>query len=711
MFRKAFSRRGIVVAAGVFVVCALLSAMGHGATSAVTQPMGVRWTALAPRFSGGSAGKLNAFAYVQSNPDVMYVGGGWGNTPRESPSQAGIYKTTDGGKHWKTADNGLTNPDGTISSVVNGLWVDQSKPSVVLAATEFGGTFRSTDAGKSWTNVDPAESTQFSQTGRALYLAARSGVLRSTDDGATWTVSLAAAAGATTVVTAGGATYAGTASGDVYRLSGSAWTAAGHAGTGAIHDLAVDPFNTRVVYANVDDAKAWNQNLYATIDGGKRWKRVHCACSIGAQALAASIGATDRIYLGDDGGGWIYYFAADGNPRPTLSRGAQTFGADMRYIIPVAGSGSNDACYFVSDQGLYHVPSCTAGAPTGLSNQIPNALAYDATLSGDATNIVIALQDYSAVSGSGGGSQLHFVNYSGEGGETFLDPYNPVDCYFAHPDDGLYRSVDACKTFAVPAGSGIESLTFDPSTANKLYAVTNADTSGAQVAVSHNGGATWTPTGWAFKRPYQVVVSPADAETILVATGVASSRPHFYYSHDGGATWHEAKGLPQTAFNLNVGLYFPTHRFYAAYAPNAAGTVLLADHDPATDNILLYRSVDNAQSFALVSTLVQPSPPRPWPNLLFPVSDERPGPEIPYYATRFYGNRLAFNPQAPSSATPTVVLTTRFGAFASYDVGSSWSRIDALAIPHHFIGVSWVSGYVYLASFGEGVIKSVAPLQ
>ena len=88
------------------------------------------------------------------NPNIMYVGGGWGNTPRESPSQMGIYGTTDGGAHWTALDNGLTNLDGTISSVVNGLWLDQSNPSVLLAATEFGGTFRSTNGGASWTNVD-----------------------------------------------------------------------------------------------------------------------------------------------------------------------------------------------------------------------------------------------------------------------------------------------------------------------------------------------------------------------------------------------------------------------------------------------------------------------------------------------------------------------------------------------------------------------------
>src|SRR5476649_568356 len=179
---------------------------------------GIRWLSLGPAGSQIGSGKLNAFAQVLSNPKIMYTGGGWGNTPRESPTESGIYGTTDGGATWTPMNNGLIGPDGTISSVVNGLWLDQSNPSVVLAATEFGGTFRSTNGGSNWTNVDASEATQFAQVGTKVYLASRRGVLVSSDDGATWTVSLADMSGANTVVTAGGATYAGTTGGDVFRF-------------------------------------------------------------------------------------------------------------------------------------------------------------------------------------------------------------------------------------------------------------------------------------------------------------------------------------------------------------------------------------------------------------------------------------------------------------------------------------------------------------
>jgi hypothetical protein len=159
----------------------------------------ILWSSIGPHDAGGWDGKVNAFAYFENNLQIMYIGGGWGNTPKESPSQSGIYRTIDGGAHWTPANQGLTNRDGTVSSVINSLWLDQTNPTVVLASTEFGGTFKSTDGATTWRNVDRSEATRFSQGTAGLFLASRKGVLLSTDDGDTRAVSLPLTEGATTM--------------------------------------------------------------------------------------------------------------------------------------------------------------------------------------------------------------------------------------------------------------------------------------------------------------------------------------------------------------------------------------------------------------------------------------------------------------------------------------------------------------------------------
>jgi hypothetical protein len=705
---------GGLTLAGLVIACSSGSSAGNpfapnsnaGFYNAQELRKSIRWSSVGPTLRHGNAGKLNAFAYVQSNPEIMFVAGGWGNTPRESPSQAGIFRTDDGGRHWAPADNGLTNPDGTISSVVNGLWIDQSNPSIVLAATEFGGTFRSIDGGASWKNIDRAESTQFAQLGSALYLATRRGVLMSTDEGATWQVSLADGAGATSVVTAGGATFAGDAAGYVYRLSGAAWLLVGHVGTGAVHDLAVDPFNTDTVYANVDDIDAWNQHLYGSLNGGKTWLRIICPCAVGAQAIAFSNVVPDRLYLGDDGSRAILYFPADGRHRPKMYPGGATKENDVRYIIPVAQNGSSqESCYLLTDQGLFYDASCTSGPAVGLTHEMANFLAYDVTLPPNARNIVVPLQDWNAVAGSTGG-KLHFLKAE-EGGESFMNPYNPSSCYLAHPDEGIYISSDGCATFSGPHAHGIESLAFEPPNGRTMYAIMRDDRKFARVSISTDGGLTWRRAFREFQNPYQVVVSPRQPKFMLVATGTASTSNDVFATHDGGATWQESTGLPQSTPLIEQ--YFPAHQFYAAFDPSVPNTVLLADHDPVTNNVLVFRSVNGGLTFILASTLVQPPTQRPWPDFQLPPDDGHLDRHARYYATRFYANRLAFEGQAPSGCKPSVVLTTRFGAFQSFDTGNSWSRIDTSAIPHHFIGVTWVNRILYLASFGGGVIASADP--
>ena len=472
----------------------------------------------------------------------------------------------------------------------------------------------------------------------------------------------------------------------------------------------MDPFDTRVIYANTDDQGVWNQCLHASTDGGTKWTAINCNLfSIGSQAIAFSNVTPHRLFVGDDGSGSILYFKGDGNPNPTISRGAYGT-SDVRYIIPVKGkSKSDDACYALTDQGLVSTPTCSSGSVTYLSLQVNNTLVYDVAVSPGGKDVAAPLQDNNSASTTDGG-RTWIGGPVYEGGEARWHPDNSGYCYIAHPDVGLYISTDRCATFS---GVGLtpESLTFDPDNPKILYVVNGADGSSSEVEKSTDKGLTWTSARWNFTNPYQVAVSPTDAKSIIVATGTSTTPSKLYYSHDGGKTWTESTGLPKTQRVSPADVYFPTHRFYAAFDSKDAQTILLADHDPKTDNILMYRSTDGGQTFTHIHTFVQPPPQRPWPNLLFPEAGEYKPKDSYYYATRFYGNRVVFNPN-PQSGDPDVVVTTRFGAFLSTDLGTTWKRIDNAAIAHQFEGAAWDGqGYLYISTYGQGIIRSTKPVQ
>src|SRR5438309_553448 len=94
-----------------------------------------------------------------------------------------------------------SDPDGASGGRVNNVAVDASTPGRVFVASEFGGLFRSTDNGLTWSHldghvptvtsdvkVDPTNSNRVYATsfydGRAN---SRSGINMSTDGGNTWT--------------------------------------------------------------------------------------------------------------------------------------------------------------------------------------------------------------------------------------------------------------------------------------------------------------------------------------------------------------------------------------------------------------------------------------------------------------------------------------------------------------------------------------------
>ena len=116
-----------------------------------TTDSGATWT---PIFDSMPMSSIGAIAVAPSNHDVIYVGSGEGALRGNITYGDGVYKSTDGGKTWSNI--GLKD-----SRQIGALIVDPNNPDIVLVAAighAFGpnserGVFRTTDGGKTWNKV------------------------------------------------------------------------------------------------------------------------------------------------------------------------------------------------------------------------------------------------------------------------------------------------------------------------------------------------------------------------------------------------------------------------------------------------------------------------------------------------------------------------------------------------------------------------------
>src|ERR1051326_8618413 len=155
--------------------------------------------ALSYRFIGPPGNRVSAVAGVPGDPSTYYAGAASG----------GIWKTTDGGAHWRPIFD--AQPVASIGALAvapsdsNIIWAGTGETFIRSHISMGAGVFKSTDAGATWQKmgleptariariaIDPrnANGVLVAALGHAYEPQAERGIYRTADGGATWTKTL-----------------------------------------------------------------------------------------------------------------------------------------------------------------------------------------------------------------------------------------------------------------------------------------------------------------------------------------------------------------------------------------------------------------------------------------------------------------------------------------------------------------------------------------
>jgi photosystem II stability/assembly factor-like uncharacterized protein len=475
-----------------------------------------------------------------TNTRILYAA--TGIFDRDEVRPEGVRKSTDGGKTWRNINRGLPN------LTVGGLVMDPRHPKVLYAATgrhngfgggpqaAWGGVYKTTDGGESWSEVLRRPSDYFPVTAITLapsnpdvvYVAPSvSEFYRSKDGGKTWRHFPmhpdGASVGIPIAVTASpvdaDTVYLNSYIGGVFKSTdgGETWHIASAGYTGAqTSDVAIDPAHPELVYA------VGRQGLARSATGGSRWtypsqNEFIEAASLSvnpsdAQDVLLSLRFNGAIFRSRDGGrGWrrVLWAVPDSH-----------YPHNLHGFVKFARSRSDPRVIYA------------AGRTAGLSAERP-------TLSIGVHKSVDGGERWAAVN-AGLSADLN-VN------AVAVHPAEPNLAYAGTGGNGVYRTTDGGAQWQ-PVGLAqidVRALAVNPVNPNLLYAGTERN----GLFVSADGGRIWRQAEAGLEPNasiHSVVIDPADPQIVWAAdyhSGV-------YRSVDGGKSWAPVnRGLSTRAVN------------------------------------------------------------------------------------------------------------------------------------------------------------------
>lgn len=653
----------------------------------------------------------------------------------------GVWSTTSGGLHWTNLSDGFFK-----RASVGALALAPSDPNVLYAGmgestirgnvSHGDGVYRSTDAGRSWTHAGLAETRHIGKVRvhpsdpDTVYVAAlghahgpneERGVFRSHDGGRSWNKIL----------------YRGPDAG--------------------VHDLVLDPFNPRILYAAAWETRRtpWSltsggpgSGLFTSSDGGDTWTEISrnrglpkgLLGKIGITASAARQGRLYAIVEAEDGA----VFRSDDGGR-TWERGSEDRLLRQRawyYHHIIADPTDADTVWVLSVETY----RSTDGGRT--FHEVP-------TPHGDNHDLWIDPHDRRRmIQGNDGGATISF-----DGGESWSSQYT-------QPTAEFYHVIADTRTPYRIHGAQQDNTTMSLPSRSPLAAISHADSweigggESGYVAVrpdnpdiiyagsylglltryDHRTGETRNISVWPddtmgagakearyrFQWTFPIVLSPHDPN-VLYATG-----NHVFRSTDEGATWQtvspdltrndsskfDASGGPLTGDNTGAEYYGTVFAF--AESPGEPG-VLWA----GSDDGLVHVSRDNGATWSNVTppdlpdwaliSIIEPSPHAPGAAYIaatrYKLDDFSPW----LFKTDDYGATWT----RISEGLPETVFTrviredpthrgllyagTETGLWASADDGQTWRPLtgNLPVVPIHDLVIREPEGDLIVATHGR----------
>jgi photosystem II stability/assembly factor-like uncharacterized protein len=516
-----------------------ISLLLAGAASAQVDPsafQALRWRSIGPE----RGGRVTAVAGLPGDRLTYYMGATGG----------GVWKTTDAGINWTPISDRYFKT-GSVGSIAvaesdpNIIYVGMGEACLRANISHGDGVYKSTDAGRSWTNVGLKDSSQIGKVwvdpknANLVYVAAighpygpnkERGVFRSTDGGNSWKNILF-----------------------VDDKTGAA-------------DLSVDPHDTKIMYATTWQVlrQPWDiyefgpgSGIYKTADGGDTWTRLKEGLpklDMGKIGISVSPADSNRIYAtigGDDGG--IFRSDDAGKSWQLLNGSFEMHSRQYYYGHIFADTQKVDTVYTFTSKDFH---KSTDGGKTWSRIQTPH---------GDYHSLWIdPKDDQRMVNGNDGGGTVTFDggrSWSAEMNQPTAQFYTvradndyPYHVYGAQQDNTTVSISGQASggrgggpNFTEVGGGESGYVVPDPTNPNIIYAgaywglLTRFDrrtgiTQNITVWPDMPGGRTGIETKYRFQWTFPIAISSADPTAIYAGGNVV------FKSTDQGRSWRPISG-------------------------------------------------------------------------------------------------------------------------------------------------------------------------